>query len=231
MKDIELNIDKDNLPKDPEKNTEYDIDISSYDVDSASLEFEEDLNEKVISYIEKEIRGSYEYKKFTQYLKNELDLTKCSLLPGIDCNEGAASLEFHHYPLNLYEITEVIGKQMLNSLTEDEKISCFEISERVMEEHYKGNIGVIPLTKTLHDMAHNRTIIIPISKVNGNYKKFITKYSSYIPDDIKERIQEAEMNSESDDSVLYNKAKLEKNITTFNITYYSDYENEEDDDE
>lgn len=224
MKNVEIEIDKNNLPQDPEKITEYDIDISVYDIDTASLEFEEDLTEKVVSYIEKEIRGSYEYRKYTQYLKNELDLTKCSLLPGIDCSNGAASLEFHHYPMNLFEITETIGKQMLNSLSEDEKLSCFEIAERVMEEHYRGNIGLIPLTKTLHDMAHNRSIIIPISKVNGNYKKFIKKYNSYIPEDIKDRIKDAEINSETDESLLYNQSKLEKNISNFNITYYSDKE-------
>ena len=94
-------------------------------------------------------------------MKTELDLTKCALLPGIDCSEGAASLEFHHYPMNLYEITETIGNQMLETLAEDEKLSCFDIAERVMEEHYRGNIGLIPLTKTLHDMAHNKSIIIP----------------------------------------------------------------------
>lgn len=224
MKNVELNIDKNDLPKDPENSTEYDIDISEYDVDTASLEFEEDLTEKTVSYIEKEIRGSYEYRKYTQYLKNELDLTKCSLIPGIDCSDGAASLEFHHYPMNLYEITETIGKQMLQSLSEDEKVSCFEIAERVMEEHYRGNIGLIPLTKTLHDMAHNRSIIIPISKVNGNYKKFIKKYNSYISEDIKDRITDAELNSESEESQMYNQSKLEKNITNFNITYYRDKE-------
>lgn len=231
MKNVELEIDQKNLPKNDEKSTEYDIDISEYDEDTASLEFEEDLTEKTISYIEKEIRGSFEYRKYIKYMKEELDLTQCSLLPGIDCSEGAASLEFHHYPMNLYEITETIGKQMLASLTEDEKISCFEIAERVMEEHYRGNIGLVPLTKTLHDMAHNRSIIVPISKVNGDYKKFMKKYNSYISDDIKDRIQEAELNSENDESQLYNKTKLEKNISKFNITYYTDDEQQEDSDE
>ena len=34
------------------------------------------------------------------YLKEELDLTKCALLPNLDCSDGAASLEFHHFPMN-----------------------------------------------------------------------------------------------------------------------------------
>lgn len=80
-------------------------------------------------------------------------------------------------------------------------------------------------------MAHNRTIIVPMSKVNGDYKKFMKKYNSYIPDDIKERISDAELNSESDESILYNQSKLEKNITKFNIIYYTDDEQEDSDEE
>lgn len=220
MKEVELEInDKMDLYND-EKITKFDIDVSEFDPSVAQLDLIEDLTEKIIGYIEREVRSSFEYRKYINYLKNELDLTKCSLLPGIDCSNGAASLEFHHYPMNLYEICETIGKQMIESLSEDEKISCFEISEKVMEEHYKGTIGLIPLTKTLHDMAHNKTIIVPISKVHGNYKEFLKKYNSYIDQDIKDRIQEAEINSESDESKLYNESKLEKNIVNYNITYY-----------
>ena len=77
-------------------------------------------------------------------MKDELDLTKCSLLPGIDCKESAVSLEFHHYPMNLYEITETIARQRINTLGENETVSCFDIAEQVMEEHFRGNIGVVP---------------------------------------------------------------------------------------
>ena len=225
MKNIELtDMHIDNISDVPEKKTDFDIDVSKYDQDIASLELDEDLTEKTISYIEKEVRTSYEYRKYINYLKNELDLTKCSLLPGIDCSDGAATLEFHHYPMNLYEITEAVGHQMLKSLGENEKLSCFEIAERVMEEHYRGNVGLIPLTKTLHEMAHNHSIIIPISKVNGDYEQFLKKYNSYIPEDIKDRIAEAKLSSESDESKLYNQTKLEKNIANYNITYYNDSE-------
>lgn len=226
MKDVSLKIDPEKIIKDPEKSTILDIEISDYDPTSAYLEIEEELDEKAISYIERQVRGSYEYRQYINYLKNELDLTKCSLLPNIDCSDGV-SLEFHHYPMNLYEITETIGKKLINTLGENDKVSCFQIAELVMEEHYRGNIGLVPLTQTLHEMAHNRTIIIPISKVEGNYKKFIERYASYIPEDIKDRIRDAELNSESDDSKLYNQTKLEKNISKFDITYFREDSDEE----
>lgn len=226
MKDVTPNIDINKVDILDEKSTTFDIEISEYDATSAYLEIEEELDEKTVSYIEREIRGSYEYRQYINYLKNELDLTKCTLLPGISCDDGV-SLEFHHYPLNLYEITEVIGKKLISTLGDDEKVSCFQIAELVMEEHFRGNIGLVPLTKSLHEMAHNRTIIVPISKVEGNYKKFIDRYNSYIADDIKDRVRDAEISSESDDAKLYNQLKLEKNISKFDITYF----NKEDSDE
>ena len=207
----DLNID--------EPTEEVDIEISEYDNDIASLDLEEDLTEKVISFIERQIRSSYEYRQYIKYLREELDLTKCAMLPNIDCSNGAASLEFHHYPLNLYEITEIVAKKMIDCLGENEKVSTFQIAEQVMAEHFKGNVGLVPLTKTLHEMAHNKAIIIPISKVNGNYHKFLTLYNSYIDEDIKDRITQAEFNSESDESANFNKAKLEKGIIKYNITY------------
>jgi len=221
MKDVNINIDNPDDLINEEKSTVEDIEVSEFNPECERLELKEDLDEKTISYIEREIRTSYEYKKYLNYLKTELDLTKCSLLPNIDCSDGAASLEFHHYPINLFEITEIVGTQMIETLGEHDKISCFDIAERVMEEHYKGNVGLVPLTKTLHEMAHNRSIIVPITKVNGNYKAFLKKYDSYIPTEIKDRITDAETTSISDDAIAYNNSKLEKNIVKYNITYLS----------
>ena len=95
-----------------------------------------------------------------------------------------------------------------------------------MKEHYLGNIGLIPLTKTLHDMAHNQSIIIPISKVNGNYKRFVNKYKSYIDKDIQDRIATAELNNDNDDAKLYNSTKLEKNILKYHVKYNAEDEDE-----
>lgn len=213
-------VDKSTIKKDiVEQTSTYDISISDYDPESAYLELPEELDKKMVTYIEREVRNSYEYRAYVNYLKNELDLTRCSLLPNLDINSAKFSLEFHHYPINLYEISEIVGSKMISDAGEGKKVSCFDIAEKVVEEHYKNNIGLIPLTKTLHEMAHNRAIIVPISKVHGNYKKFTAEYRDFISDEILDRITEAEMNSESDDAKAYNDAKLEKNISLYNVTY------------
>jgi len=212
-----------------ETREKVEIDITEFDNTSAYLELPEELDDKTIGYLEREIRSSVEYRNYINYLKNELDLTKCSLMPGIDINENPVSLEFHHYPLTLFEITKAVGLKILNNLAPGEKVSCFDISERVMEEHYKNNIGLVPLTKTMHEMAHNRSIIIPISKVNGNYKEFNRIYDEYIDEDVKDRIVDLEMSSDSDESKEYNSAKLKKKIIDYKINYYRDEEDSDDD--
>ena len=44
--------------------------ITEFDKTSAYLELPEDITEKVIQYIEREVRSSFEYKKYINYLKN-----------------------------------------------------------------------------------------------------------------------------------------------------------------
>lgn len=203
------------------------IDIKPISSDLAYLELEEEITEKRIKYIEREVRGSYEYRQYINYLKNELDLTKCALLPTIDINELDISLEFHHYPLSLYDITEAVAKKMIAELDEGSKVSCFDIAEQIMAEHYKNNIGLVPLTETLHEMAHNRSIIIPIDKVHGSYKTFITDYSDHINPDVIDRVSTLEFSSGDEDSLEYNKMKLSKNIIHYDVNYIREDDNDE----
>ncbi len=205
-----------------EQHIDLDIEISKYNKDIASIEIEEDLDEKTISYLEKIIRSSYEYKEYINYMKTELDLTKCALMPQLDQKNMDFTLEFHHYPMNLFEITQTVGLKMIDELKDNQKLSPFSICEKVMEEHYRNNIGLVPLSTTLHQMAHNKSINIPIDKVNGNYKRFIKNYSEFIDDDIKDRITDAELLSITEEAKDYNNTKLEKKIVNYNITYLSE---------
>jgi hypothetical protein len=110
---------------------------------------------------------------------------------------------------------------MIDELKDKQKLSPFSICEKVMEEHYRNNIGLVPLSTTLHQMAHNKSINIPIDKVNGNYKRFIKNYSEFIDDDIKDRITDAELLSITEEAKDYDNTKLEKKIVNYNITYLS----------
>ena len=212
----------DNFEENNEKHLDLDIDVCDFDSTIASFEIDEDLDEKTISYLERLIRQSYEYKEYINYMKTELDLTKCALMPNLNQKELKFSLEFHHYPFNLFEIVQIIGSKMIDDLDENKKLSAFDLCEKVMEEHYRNNIGLVPLSTTLHEMAHNKAIYIPMSSVNGNYKRFMKKYSDYIDEDLKDRVQENELDSITTEAKEYNTKKLEKTIVNYNITYNKD---------
>jgi hypothetical protein len=200
-----------------EEKVEYDLSVREFDMSINNLESEEDLDEKTIMYIEKQIRNSYEYRAYIQYMKEELDLTKCAILPSIDIKTTPVSLEFHHFPLTLFDITSAVGKSMISE--SESSISTLDISEQVMREHFENNIGLVPLTKTIHEMAHNGSIAIPFDKINGNYEKFIEKYSQNIEPDFLERLEALKRYNSSEEAKNFNDYKLKRRIANYNIEY------------
>lgn len=215
MKDS-IKFDTNTLNK--EEKLQLNLSVSQFDIKTSYLTDKEDIDDKFIKYIEREIRNSFEYKNYIQYLKEELDLTKCSLLPNIDIKTTPVSLEFHHFPFTLYDITKIIASAMLEESV-DKSVSCFDIAEQVVLEHYKGIIGLVPLTETMHQMAHSGSIIIPFDKINGGYNLFIKKYIKHIDPAQVEKIQGMKIFAESDEAKIYNKQKLTKRIVNYEITY------------
>jgi hypothetical protein len=209
----DINIDK----KNDEEKLNLDLYVRDFDSQTAYIT-EEDLDSKTLKYIERQVRNSYEYRSYIKYLKEELDLTKCALLPSIDTKEIAVGLEFHHFPFTLYDITETIAKNIIDE-SEDKIASTIDIAERVISEHYQNNIGLVPLTKTIHEMAHNNSIYIPMKSINGNYKKFISDYSKYIDDALLDKVEATEMYNNSDSAQEFNKEKLRKRIINYDIRY------------
>jgi hypothetical protein len=208
-----------------EEKVEFDLSVRDFDVSTNYLETQEDLDEKMIMYIEKQVRGSYEYRAYVQYMKEELDLTKCALLPNIDIKTTPVSLEFHHFPFTLFDITSIVGKSMINET--NGKVSTFDISEQIMKEHFENNIGLVPLTETLHEMAHNGAVAIPFDKINGKYENFIEKYRKHIEDDFIERLESLKRYNNSDEAKKFNEFKLKKRIANYNVNYNREEDNEE----
>ena len=237
---MDLNKDKQNenllneeqdLPKNSDPVVDVNLVVNEFDIDSCKYISEEDLTEKSITSLEKKvIRNSYEYKSYINYLKNELDLTQCALLPGIDIKTDPVSLEFHHYPLTLYDITLTVACQLIAS-SDGKAVSGFDIAEQVMKEHYENNIGLIPLTKTLHQMAHSNSITIPLDKVSGNYKNFYNKYKEFMPAEVLERYEDTMAIASGDKINESNREKLDKKILFLNIKYNEDQKKDDLDDD
>ena len=226
MKTVDENI-KDLDVINNEEKIEFKISVSEFDGTSAHLRDEEDLDPKTIGYIEREVRNSFEYRNYISYLKNELDLTRCALLPNLDIEDAGVSLEFHHFPLTLFDITEIVAKDMLDGISEEDSVSCFDVAEKIVEEHYNNNIGLVPVTKSIHEMAHNGSIFIPTDKVHGNYKRFLAEYRKSIDPQLSDKIEAIEMYNTSQSAKEFNSEKLKKRIANYDITYEEEGGNED----
>lgn len=215
-------VKRDDLANDEEQRINVPTKAQEYDYESTYVS-SKNISEKVIKKIESIVRGSNEYKDWVAYLKNELDMKKCPILPKLQADKYGVGIEIHHYPLTLYDITEAIARKMLNqpaSLDSDKdapenKESIFKIASAVMEEHYKSNVGVVPLTTTLHEMCHSRMYVLGIDEASGNHEEFIKKYGGYLSPEAFDRYNEIKEHSTNPDIQRRNEELLAKIVSEY----------------
>jgi hypothetical protein len=182
------------------------------------INYEEKKRIKFIKYIEKLVRQSYEYKTYIGFLKNELNLTKCTFLPMIDTNEiKRVGVEFHHYPFTLFDITSIVLDEHM--LIKNEKhINPFKIAEEIMELHFQNYIGLVPLTTTVHELVHSGKVFVNLKYVFGNYTKFMNRYESANSDSYKQMFANlVQLSDKEDKDGDINGDILDKNLMTLEI--------------
>jgi len=164
---------------------------------------------KFVKNIEKDIRKSDEYSAYLWSLRN-LGMESCSFLGNV--NDENATIEFHHYPFTLYDIVStVVEKKLYNK----EPTSTFLVAKDVLNLHFENKIGLIPLSKTVHELVHAGEIFINLNQVFGNYQQFVNEYETYIPIEAKNaynKVVEASKNDISystNDILKYNNRKQE----------------------
>lgn len=175
--------------------------------------------DRFIKDIEGIIRRSSEYRNFIKFLRNEALLNYCTVMNKLPEDViQQLSLEMHHYPYTLYDLVKTVLDTYLGNRNDFSRLS---IANEVMDLHYNLMVGIVPVTKTMHELAHSRHIKISIKSVFGNYNKFTEFYQAYIP---LEKIQEIqELESMKEDYLLkVNSRSLEINPSLF--------EEDEDDD-
>ena len=155
-----------------------------------SFYFEDYYDEKTvkcfIKNVEKLIRTSREYKAYIELLRTNIHvLNHDNILSNI--TNADVDLEFHHYPFSLYEIVEIV---MLKHIAENEKFTSFQIAKEVMNLHYHHQIGLVPLTKTMHELAHSGNIFISNKQIFGNFRNLMKTHASGISRDLKDKIAE-----------------------------------------
>lgn len=190
------------------KNNKIEIDnVPEFDYLIWDLENEKEFR-KYIQSIEKEVRQSFEYKEMIQYIKNNYDMHKCSFLKVSDDDEINAKLEIHHSPYTLYDIVNIVYRKRVFY---GESLEIQQVAKEVTMLHYRLLVGLIPLSKTVHQLVHDGKLFIPVQNVLGNYREFIRLYRQFISEEELDTIERIERYS-METSDLLNTSVLDMNM-------------------
>ena len=185
---------------------DFDYNIPVYNIDDGK-----DFS-KFVKDIEKTVRSSYEYKQFIKYLRENFGMNKCAFL-NVSNEVNGADIEIHHYPLTLFDIVNIIIRKRMH---ENESLSPFMVAEEVLKCHYQLLVGLIPLSETVHQLAHSGRLFIPVNKVMGRYKLFVDIYYPFIESEMLDTLKMIERatdeNSEVGDTTILNTNKVYYNI-------------------
>ena len=181
--------------------------------------------EKYISRIERIVRNSDEYKDYIRYLKTNVGLDSCIFFSKVSSakekgNRGHISVEIHHDPLTLFDIVSIV----LNKFEDEGKpLDDLLIADEVMMLHYENEVGLVPVSKTAHEILHNsEKLFVPLNMVYGEYSRFLTDYDQYIDERIYDKIEKKmlltkEMTPEKFESIT-------KQLTLIDVDGYDEIE-------
>ena len=146
---------------------------------------------KFIKRVEKIVRSSKEYRDYIQFLKEHVGLDKCvffqNVTNGGENKKSRISIEIHHQPCTLYEIVDTV---LTKYQDEGLPINDLLIADEVLELHYNNQVGLVPLSKTMHEMIHNSTkVIVPLNMCYGQYSEFLEEYEPYISEEMYEKLE------------------------------------------
>lgn len=146
--------------------------------------------QKFINRVKSIVRGSFEYKDYINLCKTKMDLNKCIFYNNVTSDSGKRgriSIELHHEPFTLHDIVNVVLQRFLD---EGLPINDLLIAEEVLELHYANEVGLVPLSKTAHQIVHNSSkLMVPLNMVYGEYSKFLDKYDPYIDESLYEKLE------------------------------------------
>lgn len=143
---------------------------------------------RFIKSVEHMVRKSDEYTEYLAYLHSSSDyFNRDNFLSNIDDN--VASIELHHYPFTLYEISEIV---LNKNILDNKKVTTFDVAKEVMDLHSKNLVGLIPLSKTVHELAHTGSLNIHKEQIFGDYNTFIDVYKKAISNEAIHKVEQME---------------------------------------
>ena len=155
-----------------------------------------DGKSKFIKAAVRVVRQSKEYKLYLGHLRQDHKLDYCSFQPNIVLDEDV-EMEFHHCPLTLYDVCQVIFDHIIEK---GGKCTSLSLADAAINEHFEERIGLVPLTKTNHHLVHSGMLKIHPSQVYGKWLEFVRIYSLGVSDGLMEKIIEHLRTTEEDTS-------------------------------
>lgn len=135
--------------------------------------------DKLIARIKRYIRSSMEYRDYIAFLKENIGMDACAFFNNISKSNGKrVRIEVHHEPLRLHDLVAIVIEKCER---EGIPLNDLMISEEVMKIHYKNQVGLIPLSKSLHQVIHSSDkLVIPAYMIYGDYNQFVREYGEYM---------------------------------------------------
>jgi hypothetical protein len=130
---------------------------------------------RFIKKVERLVRGNPDYKDYIENLRDEEGLDTCAYFGKVDVNK--AEIHLHHCISNLYTICITVCSRLM---AEGKRVSSFILADEVVKLHLSNKIGLVPLTATMHELAHAGKIKIPRSVVFGDYEAYYEQHKEYM---------------------------------------------------
>jgi hypothetical protein len=159
-----------------------------------------------IKEVVSQVRRCPEMSRYRGFLTENVQMDRCSVLSGLSAEESlAAGLELHHHPLTLYDVAElVLGKMEVDG----DRITTMSVANRVMALHWQGKVGLVPLTGSLHELAHAGQLAIDPRSVYGDWPALLEAHSAGLTEHLADKLR-AEVSSWRGDAAERNARLLE----------------------
>lgn len=156
-------------------------------------QFEYDLMEekdfkKYMKDVERMVRNSMEYRLMVKFLRENMDMNKCSFYENVNnIDTFKIKIHLHHHPFTLYDICYIVYKKRC---AYGEPVDVEDVAKEVMHIHYNMMVGLIPLAETPHELVHNKYLFVPLDRVYGAWSAFYDMYFPFMDLDYIENIRE-----------------------------------------
>ena len=130
---------------------------------------------RFIKKVEQLVRSNPDYKDYITLLRDEMGLDTCAYLGKVDVNK--AEIQLHHCISNLYTICVTVCNRLMKT---GKQVTSFILADEVIKLHLNDKIALVPLTTTMHELAHAGKIKIPKSVIFGNYSEYYEEHKEYM---------------------------------------------------